>query len=62
MKNISIKVDYLRFPIHLLQRRPELHSAIRVGLDQLDRGECHSAEEVFADMRARIAEVEGVQQ
>lgn len=62
MRDSSNKILSFRIPIHSLQCRSELHAAIRVGLDQLDRGECHSAEEVFADMRARIAEVEGVQQ
>lgn len=43
--------------LRLLDRRSELRAEIRVGLDQLDRGECYSAEEVFADVRARIAEI-----
>ena len=48
--------------LRLLERRSELRAAIQVGLDELDRGERHSAEEVFADVHARITEVEKAQQ
>ena len=47
--------------IRLLMGREKLREEIQIGVDQLDRGESHDEETVFAEIEAAIRESEATQ-
>ena len=47
--------------IRLVVAREQLHADIQAGIDQLDRGEGIDAEEVYAEARRRIKDIESQQ-
>jgi antitoxin ParD1/3/4 len=43
--------------LQLLERRDQLRALVKVGLDELDRGERLNGEEVFRELEAEAAEI-----
>jgi antitoxin ParD1/3/4 len=49
------EADVVADALRLLKRREALAEEIRVGIEQLDRGESVPGEQVFAELRAKAA-------
>ena len=49
------EVEVVAEALRLLKRREALAEEIRVGIEQLDRGESVSGDQVFAELRAKAA-------
>ena len=48
--------------IRMLMGREQLRSEIQKGVDQLNNGQCHDEESVFAEIDAEIDKIESTQQ
>lgn len=55
----SDETEVLHEALSLLQERNRLRAEIRVGLEELDRGERIDAETVFDELRIRAAKIAG---
>ena len=49
------EADVVAEGLRLLKRREALAQEIRIGIEQLDRGESVTGEQVFAEVRAKAA-------
>ena len=54
----SSEEEVLGQALDLLQRRDQLRALVKVGLDELDRGELLDAEDVFRELDAQAEEIE----
>lgn len=55
----SSEADVVAEALHLLQQREELLKELRRGVGELDADERIPADEVFAELRKRAAELDG---
>jgi hypothetical protein len=53
------ETEIISTALHLLQKREQLRADLKQGCDELDRGERLDAEQVFAELRQRAAELNG---
>ena len=54
----SSEDEVLGQALDLLQRRDQLRALVKVGLDELDRGELLDGEDVFRELEAEAQEIE----
>lgn len=53
------ETDVIAAALQLLQQREQLRRDLQRGCDELDRGERFEADDVFAELRQRAAELDG---
>jgi Arc/MetJ-type ribon-helix-helix transcriptional regulator len=53
------EADVLAAALHLLRQRDELRIKLREGIDELDRGERLTSDQVFRELRKRAVKFDG---